>query len=122
MQDKSGEVTRPIATFSIATSERWKGNDGKQMEKTEWINIVAFGRLAEICGEYLHKGKQIYIQGKIQTRSWEKDGQKHYKTEVIAREMKMLGKRDDDARDETPAPGNDSALDDGDYSDKEILF
>lgn len=82
-----------VANFSIATSEEWKDkNTGEKQERTEWHRIVAFGRLGEICGEYLHKGRQVYIEGRIQTREWEdRDGNKRYTTEVIAREMKMLG-------------------------------
>lgn len=84
-----------VAKFSIATSERWKDkNSGEMQERTEWHRITAFGRLAEICGEYLSKGRQVYIEGRIQTSSWEKDGITRYSTEIIASEMKMLGPRD----------------------------
>lgn len=121
---------RAVTSFSIATTERWKDKGGQQQEKTEWHNIVTFDRLAEICGEYLSKGKQVYIEGRLQTRSWEKDGQKQYRTEIVAREMKMLGKRDD-----APAKGaggrarGDDALGgemppdaDPEYSDDDIPF
>lgn len=85
-----------IANFSIATAESWKGKDGEKQERTEWHNVVAFGKLAEICGEYLHKGKQVYVEGRIQTRQWEdRDGNKRYTTEVVANTMQMLGKVDD---------------------------
>lgn len=84
-----------VAKFSIATSERWKDkNSGEMQERTEWHRITAFGRLAEICGEYLSKGRQVYIEGRIQTSSWEKDGVTRYTTEIIASDMKMLGTRD----------------------------
>jgi single-strand DNA-binding protein len=81
------------ANFSIATTETWKDkNTGEKKEQTEWHRIVVWRRLAEICGEYLHKGRQVYIEGKLQTRSWEdKDGNKRWTTEVVASEMKMLG-------------------------------
>ncbi len=80
-----------IANFSIATSEDWKDkNTGEKKEKTEWHRIVAFRRLAEICGEYLTKGKQVYIEGRLQTRSWEKDGVTRYTTEIIADKMQFL--------------------------------
>lgn len=80
-----------VTNFSIATSERWKDTLGEQKEQTEWHRIVAFGRLAEICSEYLHKGSKVYIEGRIQNRSWDdKDGNKKYITEIVAREMKML--------------------------------
>lgn len=81
-----------ICNFSVATSDTWKDKaTGEKKEKTEWHNIVVYRKLAEICGQYLTKGAQVYIEGKIQTRSWEQDGSKRYKTEIIAEEMKMLG-------------------------------
>ena len=84
-----------IANFTIATSENYKDKDGQKQERTEWHKIVAFGKLAEICGEYLAKGKQVYIEGRIQTRSWDdKDGNKKYMTEIVANTMQMLGKPD----------------------------
>ena len=83
-----------VAKFSIATSERWNDkNTGKKQERTEWHRITAFGRLAEICEKYLSKGRQVCIEGRIQTSSWEKDGIKRYNTEIIASTMKMLGAR-----------------------------
>jgi len=85
-----------VATFSLATTERYKDRDGNRQEKTEWHNIVAWRQLAEICGKYLHKGKQIYIEGKIQTRSYDdRDGNKRYITEIVADQMQMLGSRDE---------------------------
>ncbi len=81
-----------ITNIRIATSEAWKDkNTGEKKEVTEWHRITFYGRLAEIAGEYLRKGRQVYIEGRLQTRSWEKDGQKHYATEIIANEMQMLG-------------------------------
>lgn len=81
-----------ITSFSVATSENWKDKDGNKQEKTEWHKIVAFGKLAEICGEYLAKGRQIYIEGRLQTRAWDdKSGVKRYTTEVVANVMQMLG-------------------------------
>jgi single-strand DNA-binding protein len=79
-----------VATFSIATSESWKDTDGNQQEKTEWHNIVAWRKLAEICGEYLKKGKKVYLEGKLQTRNYEKDGIKRYVTEIVADQLIML--------------------------------
>ncbi|MCW8893378.1 MAG: single-stranded DNA-binding protein, partial [Deltaproteobacteria bacterium] len=85
-----------VATFSIATTERYKDREGNRQEKTEWHNIVAWRQLAEICGKYLHKGKQVYIEGKIQTRSYDdRDGNKRYITEIVVDQMQMLGSRDD---------------------------
>ncbi len=84
----------PVASFTVATSERWKGKDGQMQESTEWHRIVAWRRLAEICGEYLHKGSKVYIEGKIQTRKWQdQNGNDRYTTEIVAREMKMLDSR-----------------------------
>jgi single-strand DNA-binding protein len=80
-----------VANFSVATTEKWKGQDGQMQEQTEWHRIVAFARLAEICGEYLSKGSKVYVEGRIQTRSWnDKDGNKRYTTEIVAKDMKML--------------------------------
>jgi len=81
-----------IAKFSVATSEKWRDkNTGEIQERTEWHRIAAFGRLAEICKDYLSKGRQVCIEGRIQTSSWEKDGIKKYSTEIIASKIKMLG-------------------------------
>jgi len=85
-----------VATFSLATSETYKDRDGNKQTKTEWHNIVVWRQLAEICGKYLHKGKQIYVEGKIQNRSYDdRDGNKRYISEVVVNEMQMLGSRDD---------------------------
>jgi single-strand DNA-binding protein len=80
-----------VANFSIATNESWKDQDGNLQERTEWHNIVAWRRLAEICGEYLKKGKRVYIEGKIQTRNYDdKNGVKRYITEIVADDLIML--------------------------------
>jgi single-strand DNA-binding protein len=84
----------PVTNFSVATSENWRDKtSGEQQERTEWHNVVCFARLAEIAGEYLKKGSKVYIEGSLRTSDWEKEGQKHYRTEVIAREMQMLDSR-----------------------------
>ena len=88
-----------VAKFSLATDDRYTDKSGEKQERTEWHNIVAWGKLAEICGQYLRKGKLVYIEGSIRTDSWEdkESGQKRYRTEIVAREMKMLDrKRDSD--------------------------
>ncbi len=87
-----------VARFSIATDERFTDRNGEKQERTEWHNIVAWGKLAEICGQYLRKGKLVYIDGSIRTDSWEdkETGQKKYKTEIVAQNMKMLEKKGDD--------------------------
>ncbi len=83
---------RAVATFSLATSQRWKDQEGNDQEKTEWHRIVAWGRLGEICGEFLSKGKQVFIEGRIQTREWEdQDGNKRVTVEIIANDMILLG-------------------------------
>lgn len=88
-----------IANITIATSESWNDKQsGEKIEKTEWHRVVAFQRLAEIMGEYLKKGSQVYIEGKIQTRKWQdQNGQDRYTTEVVANDMQMLGSRGGDA-------------------------
>lgn len=86
----------PVANFRVATNEVFKNRDGERTERTEWHRVVAFGRLAEICGEYLKKGKQVYLEGRIQTRDWDdKDGNKRYTTEIVASQMVMLGRAGD---------------------------
>lgn len=94
-----------ITNITVATSESWKDkSSGEKQEKTEWHRICFFGNLAEIAGEYLQKGSQVYVEGKLQTRKWQdKDGQDKYTTEVIANEMKMLGARPEGAKDSAPA-------------------
>ena len=85
---------RAVTNFSIATSEQWRDRTtNEQQERTEWHRVVCFGRLAEITGEYLRRGSKVYIEGRLQTRSWERDGQTHYTTEVVANEMQMLDSR-----------------------------
>ncbi|MDP6778672.1 MAG: single-stranded DNA-binding protein [Candidatus Latescibacteria bacterium] len=85
-----------VTNFNMATNESWTDNSGDRQEKTEWHRIVVWGRLAEICNQYLRKGSKVYIEGRLQTRSWEgQDGQKRYTTEVVARDMQMLDSRDD---------------------------
>ena len=82
-----------VANFRMATTETWK-KEGEKEELTEWHRVVAFGRLGQICGEYLSKGSKVYIEGRIQTRKWEdRDGNPRYTTEIVAREMKMLSPR-----------------------------
>jgi single-strand DNA-binding protein len=87
---------RPVTTFTVAVSRSWNTADGERRTETEWFNIVAWGNLAEICKQYLYKGQQVYIEGRLQTRRWDdKEGQKHTSVEVVANEMMMLGDRRD---------------------------
>ncbi len=83
-----------VTNFSVATSESWRDRTtGEQQERTEWHNVVCFARLAEIAGEYLRKGSKVYIEGSLRTTSWEQEGQKRYRTEIMARELQMLDSR-----------------------------
>ena len=110
-----------VASFNIATTEKWKGKDGQQQEKTEWHRIVLWSRQAEIAKEYLHKGSPVYIEGRIQNRSYEdKDGIKRYVTEIIGQRMQLLGGRGGGASDTggtsgpPPPPEGDMAGEDND--------
>jgi len=86
-----------VCRVSVATSESWKDKDGNKQERTEWHRIVMWRRLAEICGQYLHKGSLAYFEGQIQTREWEKDGDKRYSTEIVVKYMQILESRRSDA-------------------------
>lgn len=105
----------PICNLRLATTDSYKDkSSGERKETTEWHRVVMFGRLAEIAGQYLKKGSQVYIEGRIQTRKWtDKEGQERYSTEIVANEMKMLGKREgmgvpnDSGNDYAPAPRKD---------------
>jgi len=95
-----------VATFSVATSRKWRDRDGNRQEQTEWHTVVCWGRQAEVAGEYLRKGKQVYVEGRIQTRSWDdkQTGEKRYRTEVICDNFQMLGQRGDGDYSSGPAP------------------
>jgi single-strand DNA-binding protein len=87
---------RPVTTYTVATSRSWNSADGERHVETEWFNVVAWGNLAEICKQYLTKGQQVYIEGRLQTRRWEdSEGAKHTSVEIVAGEMMMLGERRD---------------------------
>lgn len=89
---------QPVATWTMATSRRWRDKNGQKQEQTEWHQIVCFGKQAEIAGQYLQKGKQIYVEGRIQTRSWDdrNTGEKKYRTEIVCDNFQMLGQRGGD--------------------------
>ena len=89
---------QPVANFTLATSRRWRDKNGQKQEQTEWHTVVCWGKQAEIAGQYLTKGKQIYVEGRLQTRSWDdrNTGEKRYKTEVICETFQMLGQRGGD--------------------------
>lgn len=102
----------PVATFSVASTERWKDADGNRQEHTEWHRIVAWVNLADICSKHLAKGDKVFIEGKLRTRKWEdQEGITRYTTEIVAREMEMLGSRKErvnappkDGQEEPPLP------------------
>ena len=87
-----------VAKFTVATDERFTDKSGEKQERTEWHNITAWGKLAEICGQYLRKGKLVYIEGSIRTDSWDdkETGQKRYRTDIIANQMQMLDRKGDE--------------------------
>ncbi len=112
-----------VASFNIATTEKWKGKDGQLQERTDWHRIVLWERQAEIAKEYLRKGSSVYIEGRIQTRNYEdKDGIKRYVTEIIGQRMQLLGGRagagapagEGDSSEQPPAPPTDLAHEDDD--------
>lgn len=80
-----------VTRLNVATSENWVGKDGQKQERTEWHRVTVWGKLAEICGKYLAKGRQVYVEGRLQTRSWEDNGQKKYATEIVASTVQFLG-------------------------------
>lgn len=119
-----------VANFSLATSRRYKDRDGNRKDETEWHNIVVYGKQAEIAGQYLTKGKMIFVEGRIQTRSWDdkESGKKQYKTEIICDNFQMLGSKGDgggggqrDSGASAPAGGgHDGGA--GDFQDDDIPF
>ena len=93
---------KPVTSFSLASSRSWTAHDGERREETEWFNVVAWGNLAEICNQILAKSQQVYVEGRLQTRSWEdENGQRHFRTEVVANEMIILGPRTKDRQDKS---------------------
>jgi single-strand DNA-binding protein len=96
----SGEA---VTNLSVATSESWKDkNSGERKERVEWNRVVAFGKLAEIISEYARKGSKIYLSGSLRTRKWEMDGQTHYTTEIVAKEMQLLDRKETGERNQNP--------------------
>ena len=123
-----------VASFSIATTSRWKNQNGENQESTEWHNIVLWGRMAELAKEYLAKGRSVYIEGRIQTRSYQdKDGVTKYRTEIVGQQMQFLGGRSDSgggsssSSDYTPPPppppsGSDDTPFDNSADDDDLPF
>ena len=122
------QTNTAVATLSIATSESWKDKDsGEQREKTEWQRVVFFGKLAEIAEQYLDKGSQLYVEGKLQTRKWQdKDGNDKYTTEILGNEMNMLGGRQSSADsgefDQSQPASQTSQSHDAQISEEDIPF
>ncbi len=82
---------KPVTSFSVAVSRRWTDSKGQRREETEWFNVVAWGNLAEICADFLYKGCQVYVEGRLQTRHWDNElGQRQYRTDVVANEVTIL--------------------------------
>ncbi len=112
----------PVATLSLATNKSWKGKDGQKQEKTEWHRVILWSKLAELSGQYLSKGREVYIEGELQTRSWEKDGQKKYTTEIVGQTLQFIGSgaskgaggsaTDDMPPDLPPPPSDNSGTED----------
>lgn len=101
-----------VANFTLATNESWNNKDGQREERTEWHRVVVFGKLADICGQYLQKGKQVYVEGRLQTRSWEdREGNKRYTTEIVASSMVMLTKTGAGPSDSMAPPIDPNAYD-----------
>ena len=115
-----------VTNVSLATSRSWKDRDsGEQKEKTEWHRIVFFNRLGEIAGEYLKRGSKVYVEGELRTREWEKEGQKHFTTEIVATEMQMLdskGGNSDYEKNNNSSIAAPSSLSSSDMIDDDIPF
>jgi single-strand DNA-binding protein len=112
-----------VANFRMATTENIRNREGEREARTEWHRVVAFGRLAEICGEYLNKGKQVYVEGRLRTRSWDdRDGNKRWTTEVIATTMQMLGSPGDQVTMEAETPDSEGPTDSGADQEDDIPF
>lgn len=104
---------KAVCKFSLATSEKWTDANGQKQERTEWANVVVWGAQAEACGKYLDKGRQVYVEGRLTTRSYEQDGQKKYITEVVARDVRFLGggQQGKPRHDEAGAPPDEGGSD-----------
>ena len=115
-----------VTNVSLATSRAWKDRDsGEQKEKTEWHRVVFFNRLGEIAGEYLKRGSKVYVEGELRTREWEKEGQKHFTTEIVATEMQMLdskGGNSDYEKNNNSSIATPSSLSSSDMVDDDIPF
>ena len=114
---------KPVTTFSVAVSRSWNSADGERHSETEWFNVVAWGNLAEICKQYLVKGQQVFVEGRLQTRRWDdKEGQKHTSVEIVANEMMMLGDRRDANNNHTQEAALSSAENGSSMAEDEFPF
>jgi single-strand DNA-binding protein len=118
----------PVGKFSLATNDRFKNKSGEWQDRTEWHNIVAWQRLAEIVGEYVSKGSKVYIEGKLQTSSWEdrRSGEKKFRTEIVARDLVLLGSRENGNSKQEPATTDEQREPEdaasGEITDEDIPF
>ncbi len=112
-----------VTNFRLATDEQWKDKSGEKVQKTEWHRIVTFRKLAEICGNYLAKGRLVYIEGRLQTRAWDdRDGNKKYTTEIIASNMQMLERKGDEAGQSRGLNGADTGFKEPDFPEDDVPF
>ncbi len=113
-----------VASFNLATSEKFKNKNGEQEERTEWHRVTLWSRLAEIAGEYLSKGKTVYIEGRLQTREYEKDGIKRYTTEIVGEKMQMLSPKGERSGGDSPSASRSGAgsYEEPPFQDDDIPF
>lgn len=113
----------PVANFTMATTDRWSDPSGEKKEKTEWHRVVVWGKQAEIAGEYLKKGRPVFIEGSLQTREWtDRDGNKRYTTEVRAQRLQLLGRPDDRGSSAGAPPAEDAPEVPGGFAEDDIPF
>ena len=113
----------PVANFTMATTDRWSDPSGEKKEKTEWHRIVVWGKQAEIAGEYLKKGRPVFVEGSLQTREWtDREGNKRYTTEVRAQRLQLLGRPDDRGASAGAAPAEETGEPSGGFAEDDIPF
>jgi single-strand DNA-binding protein len=113
----------PVANFTMATTDRWSDPSGEKKEKTEWHRIVVWGKQAEIAGEYLRKGRPVFVEGSLQTREWtDREGNKRYTTEVRAQRLQLLGRPDDRGSSASAAPAEEVGEPAGGFAEDDIPF
>lgn len=112
-----------VTNFRLATDEQWKDKSGEKVQKTEWHRVITFRKLAEICGNYLAKGRLVYIEGRIQTRSWDdRDGNKRYTTEIVASNMQMLERKGDEAGQAGGLTGDSQGYKESEFPEDDVPF